>query len=685
MYESKLNSSASLGLAKPQMQNYQCQLDYGFENAYRLNREPFHDAQWKGQNNQNVNARLAGKQPVTSAFEGQRLMDQSVDDEGSGSEDKYPLRKERSAEVGLAKNKLRSYCRDKYSEATTKHVGTRGSVEPVQRPLMEKLNNVSDLMKDSPVITNRQKSETSKPKSDKENKAYKQLNVSQENMLQKKENILLQGKEGLSANAGSISWFVVNYISSTDVPIDLRKRSHADTASVAAKRAHSSKGGERVALMFAHPEGIKVINRSRQLIGSYGMESIKWCGEPPSSEEGTMFVIVIASEERPYCSTCHVFRIDQSAVQHSRHFPLARIFGIECSTSSDHTCLEFPKTVDEVICCIAPCVGQMKDKGSSNSKWHGGKRADSVSNEGSGREFLKQEKMKFFDRDQDGGPDLDANEPPHVPARKHLINSQNSILKSFIPTPSKVNMIKNEFQPTPNKTIFTSTPCKPLPYKKNDNNIERRVAEISQNSGLTHLAVLPRDIQNDSNLLQNKSICSSFEGYLDSIEKCNKKDRSNEENEFPKKLSLSSGDINKMQEVDVGRAEQWALNFEFLLNDEAGVATFMEFLKKEYCSENLSFWLKCKNFKQLFNSSNVNNKAIVDAIKKIHDTHISQNAPYEVNIDYNTRKMIESRMNEDPSALCDIFDAAQRHVSLLCINQFCIKYYQSILIWTFSI
>lgn len=674
IYESKLNSSASNSLAKPHIQNYQYQLDCRFENGYRMNREPFHDAQWKGQNNQNVNAKLAGKQPVNSALEIQRLMDQSMDDEGS--EDKYHLWMERSMEVGLAKNKLRSYCRDKHSEGISKHMGPKASIEQVQRPLMEKVNNVSDLMKDSPVIANRQKSEMCKPKSDKENKANKQPNVSQEKMLQKKkdENNSLQNKEGLFANANSISWFVVNYISSTDVPTDFRKKSHADAALIAARRAHSSKGGERVALMFAHPEGIQVINRTQQLIGRYAMESIKWCGEPPSSEEGRMFVIVIASEERPYCSTCHVFRIDPSAVPHSKHYSLARIFGIECNSSSENTCLEFPKTVDEVICCIAPRVGHMKEKGSNDSERHvDGEGTELVNNKGLRKEFLKKEKMRFFDHDLPapsghGSPNLDMNEAPQIPARK-AINPQNSVLKSFIPTPSKkVNTFKNEFQPTPNKAMFTSTPCKPLPYKRNKNNVDRRFAEISQNSDLTHPALSSRDVQNDSNLLQNKSICSSFEGYLDSIEKCNKKDGRNEENEFPKKLSFSSGDINKMQEVNMSRAEQWALNFEFLLNDEAGVATFMEFLKKEYCSENLLFWLKCKNFKQMFISSNLDNKAVVDAIKKIYDTHISQNAPYEVNIDCNTRRMIESRINENPSALCDIFDVAQKHVSLLCTS-----------------
>ena len=132
--------------------------------------------------------------------------------------------------------------------------------------------------------------------------------------------------------------------------------------------------------------------------------------------------------------------------------------------------------------------------------------------------------------------------------------------------------------------------------------------------------------------------------------------------------SFSSGATKEIQEVNISRAKQWALNFECLLNDEAGVATFMEFLKKEYCSENLLFWLECKKYKNLFHAStNNDDKAVMDAFMEIYLSHISLDSPFEVNIDCITKKNIEGRMLDDPATLGDIFDAAQMHVKYLFV------------------
>lgn len=49
----------------------------------------------------------------------------------------------------------------------------------------------------------------------------------------------------------------------------------------------------------------------------------------------------------------------------------------------------------------------------------------------------------------------------------------------------------------------------------------------------------------------------------------------------------------------LGRAASWALGFEKLLADSAGVATFKEFLKKEFSEENIIFWEECESLKKV--------------------------------------------------------------------------------------
>jgi len=47
------------------------------------------------------------------------------------------------------------------------------------------------------------------------------------------------------------------------------------------------------------------------------------------------------------------------------------------------------------------------------------------------------------------------------------------------------------------------------------------------------------------------------------------------------------------------QVEAWALEFDLLLGDPAGLQTFAEFLKKEFSHENIYFWCACEKFRRV--------------------------------------------------------------------------------------
>ena len=109
------------------------------------------------------------------------------------------------------------------------------------------------------------------------------------------------------------------------------------------------------------------------------------------------------------------------------------------------------------------------------------------------------------------------------------------------------------------------------------------------------------------------------------------------------------------------RTDGWAFSFDFLLNDEAGVATFMKFLRIERNSLSLIFWLKCRNFKKLYELK-AKNKRIKAAMKNIYKKHIKEKSSAAVDLPSEMRKQIHDKMSNDISLLYNLFDPAQKRV-----------------------
>ncbi|XP_066869828.1 regulator of G-protein signaling 11 isoform X8 [Kogia breviceps] len=78
------------------------------------------------------------------------------------------------------------------------------------------------------------------------------------------------------------------------------------------------------------------------------------------------------------------------------------------------------------------------------------------------------------------------------------------------------------------------------------------------------------------------------------------------------------------------RVEQWAFSFRELLEDPVGRAHFMDFLRKEFSAENLSFWEACE---ELRHGGQAQVPALVDAV---YQQFLAPGAARWVNIDSRT-------------------------------------------------
>ncbi|CAG0891052.1 unnamed protein product [Darwinula stevensoni] len=104
---------------------------------------------------------------------------------------------------------------------------------------------------------------------------------------------------------------------------------------------------------------------------------------------------------------------------------------------------------------------------------------------------------------------------------------------------------------------------------------------------------------------------------------------------------------------NVGRVGSWALSFERLLDDTAGIHTFAEFLKKEFSHENIYFWAAVQRYKN--HPLSVRGKLA----QEIYDRHISVNASEPVNVDSQARQTVQERLR---SASPTLFQKAEDQI-----------------------
>ena len=122
--------------------------------------------------------------------------------------------------------------------------------------------------------------------------------------------------------------------------------------------------------------------------------------------------------------------------------------------------------------------------------------------------------------------------------------------------------------------------------------------------------------------------------------------------------------LSSLQTVNVSRSssrvEGWAIEFDNLLSDPAGLQTFTEFLKKEFSHENIYFWCICEKYRMTTNPSEQHTIA-----KEIVERHLDSGAQEPVNVDSSARSCAQEIIQiEDQEQVLDMnmFIAPQKQI-----------------------
>ncbi|KAM9349965.1 regulator of G-protein signaling 21-like [Symphorus nematophorus] len=101
-------------------------------------------------------------------------------------------------------------------------------------------------------------------------------------------------------------------------------------------------------------------------------------------------------------------------------------------------------------------------------------------------------------------------------------------------------------------------------------------------------------------------------------------------------------------------------SLETLLSQKCGQTAFRDFLKSEFCEENLDFWLACQEFKTFDSPQELERRAA-----SIYEEFIRADSPKQVNLDFYTGDIISQSLQQ-PSPSC--FVVAQKKIYSLMEN-----------------
>uniref|UniRef100_A0A3Q3XA56 RGS domain-containing protein n=1 Tax=Mola mola TaxID=94237 RepID=A0A3Q3XA56_MOLML len=119
-------------------------------------------------------------------------------------------------------------------------------------------------------------------------------------------------------------------------------------------------------------------------------------------------------------------------------------------------------------------------------------------------------------------------------------------------------------------------------------------------------------------------------------------------------------DLDQTKEKKRERNKRLFLSLVMFLRLKGGQMVFRDFLKSEFCEENLDFWLTCQDFQSFDNREELTQRAT-----RIYEEFIRADAPKQVNLDFKTRELISESL-QHPSPSC--FVVAQRRIYGLMEN-----------------
>ncbi|KAK5859516.1 hypothetical protein PBY51_021068 [Eleginops maclovinus] len=101
-------------------------------------------------------------------------------------------------------------------------------------------------------------------------------------------------------------------------------------------------------------------------------------------------------------------------------------------------------------------------------------------------------------------------------------------------------------------------------------------------------------------------------------------------------------------------------SLETVLSQKCGQKVFRDFLKSEFCEENLDFWLACQEFKTSKSPGEQRPRAA-----RIYEEFIRDESPKQVNLDFYTREIIRQSVRQ---ATLSCFVVAERKIYSLMEN-----------------
>lgn len=180
-------------------------------------------------------------------------------------------------------------------------------------------------------------------------------------------------------------------------------------------------------------------------------------------------------------------------------------------------------------------------------------------------------------------------------------------------------------------------------------------------------------MENSKRRLSQNLSASAYKLRLDTINKILKIDS--------KKIKKHKGDISNKQQSRVALNDLLKKNsngqirdipdFKTFLSNKDNVSVFRDFLKTQFCHENIDFYLACEKFRNL-NIDRVGNEFVKFMANQIYNDFLAKSANQPINVNYDCLQNIISKIKKPDT---DLFNDAQTEIFNLmrtdCYPRFC--------------
>lgn len=128
------------------------------------------------------------------------------------------------------------------------------------------------------------------------------------------------------------------------------------------------------------------------------------------------------------------------------------------------------------------------------------------------------------------------------------------------------------------------------------------------------------------------------------------------------KRADSYKNLIEITKPSIDQIHKWSSDFDYLVEDQAGLLLFDLFLQQEHSDENLKFWIDVNHLKTIVD---IKEKRLM--MKKIYKEFLKPLSFREINVSGITRRKIEEELLNEPADT--VFDNAQNEVFVMMHRQ----------------